>query len=137
MIQDILVQAETLYQIAKKHRQEALEPHGLNHKKYRILSYIYQQGTCNPSMLSDALIYDRPTTTILLKKLEHDGWIKRQVNPLNRRYVQVSLTEMGVEKVLPILTQCENLEIFDEVLPQEALETLSELMGKLIEQSKK
>lgn len=132
MIQDILVQAEMLYQIAKKLRQEELEPHGLNHKKFRILSHIHKEGICNPSTLSDALCYDRPTTTILLKKLESTGWIKREVNHLNRRYVHVTLTDTGASKLEEILKRCETIAQFENTLNPGEMGQLASLLDRLL-----
>lgn len=132
MIQDILAQAETLYQIAKHIRQEELEPHGINYRQYRVLAFISESEVTNPSKISSELHYDRPTTTILLKQLEDGGWIQREINPLNRRYVHVKLTSKGKTRIKSILSQSTTNDLFSRALDAQEMKLLTELLNKLL-----
>ncbi len=132
MIQDILEKTETLYQMIKKNNHEALVKYKLNHKKYRILTYILNAKKCSPSTLSDQLHYDRPTITILIKQLEEDGWIKREVNQLNRRYIEITLTPEGERKMEALILNASISAGFEGMLEQGELELLSSLLNKLL-----
>lgn len=132
MIQDVLDQTETIYQIVKKIHQEELVKYKINHKKFRILNYLFSEKKCSPSTISDQLYYDRPTTTILLKQLEEAGWILRQTNNLNRRYVEVTLTKEGEHRYVEIIAKTSVVSRFEGSLNEDELATLTLLLNKML-----
>lgn len=83
-----------------------LAAYGLNSTSVLALAMIYssEDGTLNPSDLSDALSSSRTNVTRLSDDLTEAGWVDRRASKEDRRRVELSLTEAGkalLETALP------------------------------------
>lgn len=79
--------------------------HKSNGMKSSSLKILLQLGRCSAdgtgkvtvSELSKMLHVTSPTVTQQISELEQKGWVKRELNPNDRRIVHVLLTEAGKE----------------------------------------
>ena len=111
---------------------------GLSYPKYRLLMSLMVseefdgRAELNPSEISERQGTSRNTISALIRDLEDDGLIERQLNQRDRRKFNIRLTDAGREKVrghagehFRAIADCFG------VLDKEELETLSHLMTKL------
>ncbi|MET8633255.1 MarR family transcriptional regulator [Streptomyces sp. NPDC004680] len=72
-----------------------LDELGLTYPQYLVMVVLWQHGTAPVKDLVAALQLDYGTVTPLIKRLEANGWIKRQRRADDERVVEVALTEEG------------------------------------------
>lgn len=70
--------------------------------QYGVWKCLWENGTMTPSQIAQELSIDTSTITGLLDRLESKGLLKRAPNPNDRRAIQISLTETGLELETPI-----------------------------------
>ena len=110
--------------------KKILDPLNLTYTQYITMIALWEQDHQLVSELGDKLSLDSGTLTPLLKKLEHDGRIKRTRDKQDERKVWIDLTEAGISlsnqaKTVPLeLIKCVNL-------PQEDAIQLFSLLTKL------
>jgi DNA-binding MarR family transcriptional regulator len=81
--------------------QNSLATAGLSYAQYRLLmSLLYREeneahGALNPSQISELLGTGRNTVSALIRSLEEDGLIERQLDAQDRRKFQIRLTPEG------------------------------------------
>ena len=76
----------------------ALTPHRLKYQEYAVLATLRVSGApyrLTPSRLQSTLLFSSGGLSNLLKRLEHDGLVRRSGNPQDGRGVLVSLTAKG------------------------------------------
>lgn len=111
---------------------------GLSYAKYRLLMSLMVseefdgRAELNPSEISERQGTSRNTISALIRDLEDDGLIERQLDQRDRRKFNIRLTDAGREKVrghsgehFRAIADCFG------VLDKDELETLSHLMTKL------
>ncbi|MBU1142183.1 MAG: MarR family transcriptional regulator [Firmicutes bacterium] len=115
--------------------KELLDPLGLTYTQYITMIALWEEDHQMVSDLGQRLSLDSGTLTPLLKKLEHDGRIKRTRDSKDERKVWIDLTEEGKKlsfdaKHVPFeLFKCVDLEM------QEAIK-LHEILTKLNNKNK-
>ncbi|MCU0567341.1 MAG: MarR family transcriptional regulator [Oculatellaceae cyanobacterium Prado106] len=117
---------------------EALEAyftrHGLSMGKFTLLMQLFQadgQGM-TPSEFAERVGVTRATITSLLDGLERDTLVTRQPHPVDRRMLQVYLTEKGRSLIADILPDhfCRTTGLMGHLSDREK-KTLIKLLGKL------
>ncbi len=63
--------------------------------QFGLLSIVRDQPGCDQLTLAEKLGIDRTNIADVLRRLERRGWLKRAVNPKDRRMRAVSLTNEG------------------------------------------
>lgn len=117
----------------RDHTEKVLKPKGINEQHFNILRILrgrYPHTIC-PGEIKEVLINKRGDLTRLLDKLVANGLVERDINPDNRRMINLKITDEG-------LTLLSNL---DEVmakqsqkynaLTEEESNQLSDLLDKL------
>ncbi len=66
-----------------------------NHTQRFIIGYLYERGAASQLDLAKALRIKPPTVSVALKKLEQTGYVTREASSLDKRYIDVRLTEKG------------------------------------------
>jgi len=95
--------------------KKILDPLNLTYTQYITMIALWEKDHQLVSELGDRLSLDSGTLTPLLKKLEHDGRIKRTRDKNDERKVWIDLTEAGIAlseqaKTVPLeLIKCVNL----------------------------
>jgi DNA-binding MarR family transcriptional regulator len=83
----------------RRYLQRQLLPYGITLKQQFVLRQLARQGCLYPADIAEMLFCDRPTATVILDNLEKQGWVRREKDPANRKYVQVFLTSQGKSKL--------------------------------------
>ncbi|MDF2615649.1 MAG: transcriptional regulator [Sedimentibacter sp.] len=86
----------------------------------------------NQLTLGEKIQKDRTTTSSILQKLEENGYIKRETDPVDRRSSIIYVTQKGndvQDKLSEKLNEINST--FSENLTNEELETLNSLLKKL------
>lgn len=110
--------------------KKILDPLNLTYTQYITMIALWEHDHQLVSELGERLSLDSGTLTPLLKKLEHDGRIRRTRDKTDERKVWIDLTEEGISlsekaKKVPLeLIKCVNL-------PQEDAMQLFTLLTKL------
>ncbi|MCA9865226.1 MAG: MarR family transcriptional regulator [Anaerolineales bacterium] len=115
-----------------------LEESGLSYAQYRVLmSLRFNEwtGQCdglNPSEISAKQGTSRNTISSLIRSLEENGLIERQLDMNDRRRFNIHLSEAGREKMIE--QSNDHIELINQlfaVLSTEEMEVLSTLLQKL------
>lgn len=76
---------------------------------YRILMHLNRNPGSHPSIMADALNITRPNIAANLRILEEKQFIRREMDPHNRRQIYVYITEIGKEHLQRISHQLDYL----------------------------
>ncbi|ADU50625.1 transcriptional regulator, MarR family [Thermaerobacter marianensis DSM 12885] len=92
---EILQQIWRLQQVVLREATPCLERHGLFRMAPFALAMVRRCGT--PSGVANALGLPAPTVSHILRRLEAEGWVVRQVDPGDLRRYRLALTPAGQE----------------------------------------
>ncbi len=74
-----------------------LKPLGLTYTQYIVFMALWEEDGITTTEICRKLYLDTGTVTPLLKKLEAQGYIKRERNSEDERVIEISLTKKGWE----------------------------------------
>jgi len=79
------------------------------------------------------LYCDRPTTTVIVRNMEKAGWVQREKDEQNRKFVRVSITEAGRQKLSELQASSWAKPPFDPLgcFSEEEVQELEQLLGRL------
>ncbi len=112
---------------------EILKPFDLSPEQFNVLRILRgQKGKpANMSMIQERMIAKTSNTTRLVDKLLLKELVLREVCPINRRKMEITITEKGLELLLQLDPLVEAHErAFSKNLTVEELEVLNELLEK-------
>ena len=72
-----------------------LDPLNLTYTQYICLLVLWEKDGVSVKELGDRLMLDSGTVTPLIKKLEHQGYLKRVRSQLDERMISIVLSEEG------------------------------------------
>ncbi|WP_370574934.1 MarR family winged helix-turn-helix transcriptional regulator [Methanomethylovorans sp.] len=72
-----------------------LEPYGIGDAQFPFLMLLLHEDGISQERLATALKCDRATSARSISRLEHAGYVRRVVDPDDRRAYKVFLTELG------------------------------------------
>jgi DNA-binding MarR family transcriptional regulator len=134
LMHDFRIVAHQIYQLG----ESSVETAGLSYAQYRILMHLMfceWAGNCeglNPSEISATQGTSRNTISALIRSLEDEGLVERQLDNDDRRRFNIHLTEAGRRKVLDnVERHVRSVEGVFDVLSDEEMETLSALLRSL------
>jgi DNA-binding MarR family transcriptional regulator len=111
--------------------QRNLTPYGITLKQQFVLRHLDSVDCLYPSDIAEMLYCDRPTTTVILDNLEKQGWICRERDPQNRKFMRISITPGGREKLAELKTiKTPDFDPFSSFTPDE-IQELDRLLNKL------
>ncbi|GAA5184015.1 MarR family transcriptional regulator [Niveibacterium umoris] len=101
----------------QEHLDDLLQPYGLNATAWSVLMSIYSapESTDNPSRVSQAVCLSRPHMTRLTDELVAGGWVERIPSPVDRRSVDIHMTEAGAQRVREIFPKV--WQLYDTLTP--------------------
>ena len=98
-----IMQALTVASLTwKRHLQKEVLPYGITLKQFYVLRQLKKEGVLNPSEIAEMLFCDRPTATVVIKNMEMQRWVKRELDPNDSRRLRVTLEPTGQTKVKDI-----------------------------------
>lgn len=98
----------------------------------RILKELREHGIMNQKELADACLMDVTTMSRTLDRMEKDGLLKRENNPVSRRSWNVLLTDCGYEKadeVIKIFNKVD--DVIFKGFSEEEIKMLSSMTDKV------
>ena len=95
----------------RRYCQLRIKPLGLSLKQAFVLGQL-TQSDLNPSQIADLLFTDRATVSVMLQTMTKRGWIQKEKDASNRKFVRISITPLGREKL-------EELRAFESQLPKQ------------------
>ncbi|MCE8028305.1 MarR family transcriptional regulator [Halomonas daqingensis] len=128
---------KTTQLLTQERLQVFFKSHGLQAGEFDVLATLRRAGhpyRLGPTQLFETLMISSGGMTSRLDRLEKAGLIVRSPNPEDRRGTLVSLTDKGLalmERMIP--EHVDNEARMLAALSREEQETLSELLGKLLE----
>ena len=112
--------------------EDLLAPHGLSGDQYRVLLMLKQHGECTQRTLVELLLSDPSTLGAIVRLLESRGYIRRQVDPDDRRARRLSFTAAGhrlFAKIQPLVERVRGE--LDEVLSSHERDELIRILAKI------
>lgn len=110
-----------------------LKPKGINEQHFNILRILRGQypHTICPSEIKEVLINKRGDLTRLLDKLVNMELVARDINPDNRRMINLKITDSGLSLLSDLDPEFEALSNRNNSLSPEESEQLSNLLDKM------
>lgn len=115
-----------------KKANELLKPHGLTDAYTYFLMALYEQNGLTQSEMHKQIGIEQPTAVRTLDRMERDGFIIRKPSTVDRRAIEIRLTEKG-KRYKTIIEQCakELNECALEDFSKDEQSILKQLLGKL------
>jgi DNA-binding MarR family transcriptional regulator len=111
-------------------KRAVVEESGLPFSRIRILKRL-SRSPMTVKELAQAATIDAPAATVAVNDLEDRGLVVRQIDPANRRYKVVSLTDAGRDLVRKIDTIVDPAPNALTMLDDDELEALRAIIEKL------
>ena len=107
--------------------------HGLAPSHGAIFIALYHDGPQPMQMLSEKIRRDKSTLTVLIRKLESLGYVKREPDPADKRVTIIHLTEKGFRFRAVFEQISDELigKIWGDTLPKERIRLDKDLKGML------
>lgn len=129
VVVNILFTASWLY----NRNASRLKPHDITPEQYNVLR-ILRGSHPEPLMLSEVtcrMIDKNSNATRLVEKLRQKGLLKREICENNRRQVDISITDKGLEVLKKIDREAESWLQSLKVINQSEAEELNRILDKL------
>mgnify|MGYP005764930229 FL=1 len=122
------------YHNTAKRITQNLQGMGLLSGQPKILECLLEQDGRTPKELGNRCALDKSTITSLLGKMEQQGLIRREVQPMDKRSVRIYLTQEGLEKGVQVQRVCSEVDAsIVEGLSAQEQETLISSLRTILE----
>ena len=114
-----------------KREYETIKESALTISQFGDLEALYNKGNLRISELIEKMLTTSGNITVVIKNLEKDGFIKRNIDPADKRSCIISITDKGkdiIESVLP--NHINNIKNIFDVLSDEEKVTLKNILKK-------
>lgn len=103
-----------------------LQRHGIQLSEYEVLSMLSEasEGHMRMSALADLVVQSRSRLTHTAARLERRGWVNRRPSPVDRRGVELTLTEQGrtaLEEMAVLHVESVRCNLTDQLTREEFL----------------
>lgn len=106
-----------------KKELETIKKSGLTIAQFGVLEALYNKGDLRISEIMEKILTTSGNITVVIKNLEKDGLVKRNLDPKDKRATIISITDEGkkiIEEILP--SHLENIvDIFSVLTDEEKL----------------
>jgi len=120
-----------LYRYSQCYFDKKLEPFNLGSGQFIFLVVLFEKDKVSQEFLTNLLDIDKATTARAIRKLEENGYVKRSIDPKDKRARIVSITEKAFA-LKPQLKQIS--EQWTDILTKGFNREERELVLKLLEQ---
>ena len=115
--------------------KEALKPYDLTHSQLNVLSVLVKShpDPLDAKTIKESIIVASPDVTRLIDRLVIKGFVDRKTCPANRRKIDISVTENGMEfffNVHRVARETLN-NYFKDQLTEEEARMMYKLLGKM------
>lgn len=107
--------------LATRRTTSKLQAHGITPPQWAVLAQLTEQDGQSLSGLGAKALFDGPTMTGIVDRLESSGLVQRRRDSLDRRVINLYLTERGKDlmKELPPIGKLTDDEILKDLSPAE------------------
>lgn len=109
-VEKIGKQISILYRQIQKYINRQMQPYGLTYSDHAFLINISKYPGINQRQLARHLTIDEAVVTRVLKKLEDNGFVRRQRDPEDMRSFCLHLTERGEDLIPALIETFKNLD---------------------------
>ncbi len=129
----VIARMATAFLTWRRYLQGFLAPHQITLKQAYVLRQLIRQEYLYPSDIATMLYCDRPTATVIIRNMEKAGWIQREKDEQNRKFVRISITAAGRQKLNELQASPWANPPFDplECFSEEEVQELEQLLDKL------
>lgn len=111
--------------------QPQLDALGLTYPQYIVLLILWEDAPCSVSRIGERALLNTNTLTPLLKRLEQQGYVRRQRRADDERVVEITLTEAG--RALKARCGCIPAQLTEQAaFPLEKIDALKTLLDDLL-----
>ena len=115
------------------HTRPSLREHGLSDQQWRVLRVLGEHGTLETGRVAREATILGPSLTGVLARMERDGLIRRERDPVDQRRTVVEATPKGLKMVDRMATAVEgHYQWLEQSLGKQKLARLYELLDELI-----
>jgi len=108
--------------------------HGITYLALFALDIVYFKGECAQNAITEKLSAPKQTICSILENFEKKGYIKKKINPSDKRNRLISLTKKGTAFAEPILKELGILETnILKILPREDVKKYTDCQTKIKE----
>lgn len=114
-----------------KKELETIKKSGLTTAQFGVLEALYNKGDLKICEIIEKILTTSGNITVVIKNLEKDGFVKRNLDPKDKRATIISITDEGkkiIEEILP--SHLENIVNIFSVLTDEEKLTLKNILKK-------
>lgn len=114
-----------------KREYETIKQSGLTICQFGVLEALYNKGDLKICEIIEKILTTSGNITVVIKNLEKDGLIKRNIDPNDKRSCVISITDKGkeiIEEILP--NHIKNIKNIFDVLTDEEKITLKNILKK-------
>lgn len=114
-----------------KKELETIKKSGLTTAQFGVLEALYNKGDLKICEIIEKILTTSGNITVVIKNLEKDGLVKRNLDPKDKRATIISITDEGkkiIEEILP--SHLENIVNIFSVLTDEEKLTLKNILKK-------
>jgi DNA-binding MarR family transcriptional regulator len=106
-----------------------LREYGITPEQWQALVHIWDKGTTTQSEIANITLQDAPSVSRMIGRLIKNGWIKKKINPNDKREIFLSITPTGkkLESVIPEKL-INNFKIFLNKFPEQNQKDLLNLL---------
>jgi DNA-binding MarR family transcriptional regulator len=117
----------------RRYLQGFLIPYKITLKQAYVLRQLTRKEFLYPSQIATMLYCDRPTATVIIRNMHKAGWVQREKDEHNRKFVRISITETGRQKLEELQSSPWANPPFDPLacLSEEEAQELERLLDKL------
>ncbi|MED3562772.1 MarR family transcriptional regulator [Bacillus xiapuensis] len=111
---------------------ESMNALGVTPTQLFVLGFLKKQGSCKVTQLAAMMDVKPSAVTLLVDRLEQNGFVLREHDKKDRRVVNISLTECGDEKLKKVMQERKAIaERYLSHLTEEELSVMATLTEKL------
>lgn len=114
-----------------KKELETIKESGLTTAQFGVLEALYNKGDLRICEIIEKILTTSGNITVVIKNLEKDGLVKKNLDPKDKRSTIISITDSGkkvIEDILP--KHIENINEIFSVLTKEEQITLKNILKK-------
>ncbi len=114
---DFLVSLRQITRAIDLHSRKLQKQSGLTTSQLLVLEAIRKLGNPSPKAIAQEIVLSQATVTSIVDRLENRQLVRRERSTTDKRSVQISLSETGVEKLdeAPDILQTEFLQKYREL----------------------
>ncbi len=129
---DLIVTITQAFKKLETEIRKFLKPHGISLQQYNVLKILKgADGPLSTSVIRDRMIQPMTDSSRLVDRLSGKGWVSRVACSIDKRLVDVTITEEGRAFLLKVPNMDAVIESVYKKISQQEAEDLNYLLNKM------